>query len=537
MKRSLVAIGAWLSAGPNLAAQSESQTQQITEHVAIGAETVRLHHLNAAINRWLILEVLSGAKQSSTLHLETADPRVQVTLSHSGLRLNVAPQGIFRECHLWEKKPSESLVRLGEQSDKRGFLSLCDGLISLRHKRPSDTPMSNKEWLTDALRKTPVGEDIINFLKPMLVSLDIEKAVISAVGGSDRDIQYGPLAAKGKNGRESPKILDHSLGINIESPHGITSGRWYPSRLHKQVYVSLASGDTLADLDPQDPQPTPREGQNLVYLTAYDLSRYQAHYVLGATHPAIQKSEEEANVGISQASLVPIGTIPPRDLEKAVGVFIGGFKAEHGRLRFGPHKGKEYGYVQGGVALKPLAPGLATIWSTSNGDVQIGPWPEESQTQADLRQKIVSARQNGVMLIDNGKPGMFVSNWGYGNWSGDAKGSLLTLRSAVCIQEVPQAQGPAKRYLLFAAFTGATPAGMVQILTAYGCQSAMQLDMNAYLYLHNALIQWQPDGRLAYEYLHQSMEYPKGAKLKRFIHDNNYRDFFYVGVRNDLRQD
>lgn len=100
----------------------------------------------------------------------------------------------------------------------------------------------------------------------------------------------------------------------------------------------------------------------------------------------------------------------------------------------------------------------------------------------------------------------------------------MTLRSAVCIQETA-----GQKHLIFAAFTAATPSTMARVLQAYSCQAAMQLDMNAYMYMHNALFKFsRPNKNPRVEYLHSEMEYPKGIKRHRFIMDNNNRDFFYI---------
>ena len=122
----------------------------------------------------------------------------------------------------------------------------------------------------------------------------------------------------------------------------------------------------------------------------------------------------------------------------------------------------------------------------------------------------------------DGKPGKLVNNWGAGNWSGDAEGRLQTMRSAACI-----AQSGKKKYLTFAAFTSATPNSMAKVLQSYGCQTAMHLDMNAYMYLHAAVFKYAGKN-LDIEYLHQKMRYPKRVKKHRYILDNNNRDFFYV---------
>jgi len=37
---------------------------------------------------------------------------------------------------------------------------------------------------------------------------------------------------------------------------------------------------------------------------------------------------------------------------------------------------------------------------------------------------------------------------------------------------------------------------MARILITYGCENAMQLDMNAYMYLHNAIFEFDRNGNI-----------------------------------------
>jgi hypothetical protein len=250
----------------------------------------------------------------------------------------------------------------------------------------------------------------------------------------------------------------------------------------------------------------------MVYLVAYDLDLYHVDYISGLKEPGIPSQMTDSK------KLVSVGNIPIYRRDQTVGVFIGGFKREHGIITRGPHRGKRYGYVQNGITLEPLNPGLATFFSTRQ-HIEIAAWSPDAHGS----EQIVSARQNGVPLIESLEPTPLVKNWAWGHWSGDAKGNLQSLRSAICIQK-----HKSKRFLIFAAFTAATPSSMAKTLQAYRCENALHLDMNAYMYVHNALIDFKSPDKVQVEYLHQEMEYPKGLKNHRFILDNNERDFFYV---------
>ena len=263
---------------------------------------------------------------------------------------------------------------------------------------------------------------------------------------------------------------------------------------------------------------------------AYDLSKYQIRYAAGTTQPPIETGKEVYGKSAPlRKSFVSVGSVPPYLLQQAVGVFIGGFKKRHAIFKEGPHKGKGYGYIESGVELAPMYSGLATLLNTKTGDVDIIKWPDTFSSGQDLRKKTISARQNGVLIIDNYAPGNFVKHWKEGNWSADAHGVRTSLRSGVCLQS----KGQNQNFLIFFAFTSATPSTMARVMQAYSCKSGMHLDMNAYMYLHNALFKFENEQNIVAEYLNKEMLFPPGLKRHRFIMDNNRRDFFYVIRKED----
>ena len=314
----------------------------------------------------------------------------------------------------------------------------------------------------------------------------------------------------------------HQLGLSLQlgDSSSILYGKWYELKKHNGIFTSLFIPNLIDRRIKSNPMPNVNllkktETNNLIYMTAYDLKRYSLRYIIGTQHPGIEHNKKK--------DLVPIGSIPPYHLKQAAGVIIGGFKDRHSLIKSGPHKGKRYGYIESGVELAPLAEGLATLIVKKNGDVAIKPWPQSKKLQDSLKQEVISARQNGVMMIENGLASPFINKWRAGNWSGSATGLGMTLRAGICLQKTPDSE-----YLLFMAFTGATPSAMARTMIAYGCQDAMHLDMNAYMYLHNAIYNYNSAENIEVEYLHREMLYPPKLKKHRFIMDNNSRDFFYI---------
>ena len=224
--------------------------------------------------------------------------------------------------------------------------------------------------------------------------------------------------------------------------------------------------------------------------------------------------------------------VAPQDHDATVAVFTAGFKREHGAFHYGEfatrNHGSHYGFVEQGVILSRLQPGLATVFTLADGSIHLSTWPPES---TDWALSVRDARQNGVPLIERGPtgegvPGAFVNQWGEGNWSGSADEDLRSLRAGLCLQE-----DGAQRFLIFAYFSSATPSAMARVFQAYHCQYAMHLDMNALEHTYLALYSGQESG-LAGEHLIEGMgaldPTVQGRSVPRFLEAPDDRDFFYL---------
>lgn len=514
---------------PLLVDYSQSQT------ITLGKYSISLSNLNLHINKWFLLSIKSLGSERY-LHLENPIPSNRIELTRRGFRFVTSKnQTQVNECALWSED-SISLVELNFENHSQTFYQLCDGLLYVRLIKPSNTLLSMTEVTTSLLRKTWIGEGIINFFKPVLVDLEAESdsgiKEIATTTSIAKDAGR-PLAVKMRDlGKYKLVSREHQLGIELDSKSSVNFGHWNETKMHSGVYVSMFKPG-LIDKNILDHHHSlvreikPEEKDKLVYVIAYDLSQYSIDYAVGTKHPAINQNHELMGVQASyNKHLVPIGSIPPYEIKDAIGVFIGGFKNKHGRFKHGPLKGKAYGYIQNGVELETMSAGLATVYLDLEGQVELGKWPENRLAQKKLRKRIVSARQNGAMLIEDKIPGPYVKNWKNGNWSGSASGLGQSLRSGICLQ-----RGENRHYLLFMAFYSATPSTMARTMQAYSCTQGMHLDMNAHMYLHNALYTFQEAKGFKVEYLNKEMLYPKGSKKHRFIMDNNERDFFYIKRR------
>lgn len=495
---------------------------------------ITLHNLNPNVNKWFIIEI--EGSQKLMLHFDNTDSRMEVDITKSGLAFSAEGKSIGPECLLWNNHQFNLLSYKNRQS-KSPYQRLCDGRIHLRHKKSSKTKLSTVEWATELLRKNKYGESIINAFKPFLVSLHVEEGEAlkphAPAGPANAD---GPMPAttKHKMGSE-PFSTKNRLMMSVKNKEKyLRFGRFYETNWHEGVYVSVFMNNqlpksTLKSFPTRVNRLGSEELTSLAYVVGYDLEKYTLNYSLGVDQPGIAPHSKNWHPKKNklQKAIVSIGSVPPYILEESVGVFVGGFKRYHGRIKKGPLAGKTYGFIENGVELEPLSSKLATLSIHKNGYVDISEWPEDPIAQATKRKTTVSARQNGVMVIQNGEPTPFINQRYAGAWSGDVKGRLQTLRSAVCIQHKDN-----KRYLLFLALTAATPSALARTMQAYQCEDGFQLDMNAHVFVYNTIFRLNRHKKVKMQLLHEEMQWPRDANFHRFIVDNNKRDFFYIFNRN-----
>ncbi|MFK7826251.1 MAG: hypothetical protein AB8G05_19010 [Oligoflexales bacterium] len=510
--------------------------------ITVNDYKIKLINLNPYINRWFILEFIG--KKRYRIHLDNRDPSNKVYLSPTGIKLEkVNNPDISTNCPLWKSKKDHILTKRFNEF-KNPYFPVCDGLVYLRLKRSSKTKLSLTEWTTEILRTTDFGEDIINSVKPMIVSFSAESATQELIERITKiknifGKKNGPTIAKTHLVKNKLPLVssEHKLGITRKhDQYPLYYGHWYQTHMHSGIYTGLFIPELIHEIirksDPNKVDPIEEdEKDKLIYLTAYDLNEYTLRYAVGTTEPPINTEKSSyGRLANLRKSLVPIGSIPPYHLNSAVGVFVGGFKRRHSQILYGPHKGKKYGYIEKGVELSPMAPSLATLFVNKFGQIRIDRWPNEIEDRIKARKEVISARQNGVMLVHDYKPGPLVNHWAHGNWSADANGVRQSLRSGVCLQELA-----GRSYLIFMAFTSVTPSTMVKVMQAYSCRYGMHLDMNAQMYLHNAIYEIKPDNSFTVEYLNKEMLYPPSLKRHRFILDNNSRDFFYIMKKEKVK--
>jgi|WetSurSiteA1Bulk_404760.scaffolds.fasta_scaffold01238_3 hypothetical protein len=514
-----------------------------------------LVNLNPTVNAWYVLTLTWADGSQRSYHLENARPTAQDLVLDPAYRagLVVRSNRDPEPCDLWL---SDTLAKAAGQPTP--YAPLCAGRVYLRNPVPGRR--TELEATVEFLRDNVwAGETIIGLAKDTLFKdAELERARLTPGPLRDADASGGPRPAAVDPALAGRAVQSGSLGIRVDArvPGQMGMGRWYRAVDRDHVYVSLIEPEAVAPqileshrsrVSPLDPV----ERSALVYLVAFDLGAFDLAYVVGSDHPRVDWSPRPpASVrpaglpgpdGIGTVRpLITTGMVTPRDAGRTVATFAGGFKRAHGAFKYGDlaarNAGTHYGFVEEGVVLSKLQPGLATLYVSADGSVHMKTWKEGDEGQLP---RVRYARQNGVALVEPDAatgapvPGPLVNRWGPGNWSGSAEGDLRSARAGGCIQE-----GPGGRFLVYGYFSSATPSAMARVFQAYECEYAMLLDMNALVHTYMALYPERgPAGGIQHLVRGMAEADPVsgGRAVPRFLGLPDDRDFFYLLTREQER--
>ena len=534
--------------------QQFRELTRMTVDGTAGRQTVAsLIDLNPRIGTWYLLRLETPGGPSTTYHLENpSGGRLRLDPSYrSGIVIERVGSGSNERllCALW---PEGTATPLADARESRlAYAPLCGGLLYLRN--PVLGHRTSKEHVVDLLRDHVwQGEEITVLVRDLfyrdayLATSSLAATAVTRPADSPR----GPVPP-----RVSPAAADRLLvPVDLEIGLGggtdrVAVGRWYPAQDNPGIFVTtlrpdlvspevtLAQTGRVAELDPV-------ESAALVYLVAFDLEQFDLGFRLGTDHPRVGWSDMVVpavrddtltgpdGIGTTEP-LVRTGMLSPMEQDRVAATFTGGFKRTHGAFRMSDlaliDHGSHYGFVENGVVLSKLQPGLATVVVFDDGRVDLRTWTEQDDV---LLPRIRHARQNGVAILERDPsslrtvPGSRVRDWGAGNWSGSADKKLRTLRAGLCLQE---SQG--RPFLIYGYFSSATPSAMARVFEASGCSYAMLLDMNALEHTYMAVYRMQGSRRLT-EHLIDGMGAVDGSRdgqpLPRFVSVADNRDFFYL---------
>jgi hypothetical protein len=556
------------SAGTIIDLQPFRTTTSAAVRTGSGREGVAtLVNLNPSINAWYLLTVVwrDAGTAPSEWHLENPNPRgAHVVLDDkypSGLV--IANGNGSHNCDLFgAAAPPKSPGALEQgRNSQLIYYPLCDGRLYLRN--PAKGRRTALEAATEFLRNQVWGgEKVIDLFHHLLADRYRETGDASNRGQGSAPaapIPPGrPLPAQTDPDYPDRLVMPENLGIALSDgaeTKGMKPGAWYPALAMPGVYVSVLQPNFIspailhgyknlvAGLDQV-------EATSLCYLIAFDLDRFELGYALGTEHPAVGWSERTLpqmrdsrpgpdGIGAIEP-LVSTGLIEPDNGRRTIATFTSGFKRSHGAFRYGDlslkNHGSHYGFIENGVVFSKLQPGLATVFVSNDGALEMKTWTEADNK---LLPGIRHARQNGVPLVEfddatqSSIPGQLVARWGPGNWSGSEDEKLRTIRAGAAFQKT---QG--KRFLIYAVFSDATPSAMARVFQAYQCNYAMLLDMNALEHTYLALYR-RSGTELTIDHLIKGMSQldksASGATVPRFLGYPDNRDFFYV-MRRPLKE-
>jgi hypothetical protein len=503
---------------------------------------VELISLNPNINSWFLLG-LGEAGQRQYFHLENPSPdsrALTLDTAVTGAALLISEGTETAECTPWEGAPS--MLTQAAQAELP-YAPLCDNKLFLRIETSGSR--TSLEATSEFLRDHVWGGDaIVTWVK---ATLNKDKfALLDDAGAAQGELNIaaqGPLPARVRYADDArPLVAAYHTFDLVGAEQGMATGAWYPVKDQPGVFVSGIQPRSISDDVLRGPGRTNWldnvEGRAIDYLVAFEIDRFDLSYSRGTDHPRLNWSPRPPAYlrprglpgpdGIStDRPVVSLGMVSPYLSDKVVAAFTAGFKRQHAAFRGGPLRdqnyGTHYGFLEHGVVLSKLWPGLSTLYVMQDGTVGMKTWSEEDE---ELLPNLRFARQNGTPLIEEGLPGPYVTQWLPGNWSGSANADLRTLRAGACLMTSGKT-----RYLVYGYFSTATPSAMSRTFQAYGCEHAMLLDMNALEHTYLGLYAWK-DGKIDVSHVMRGMEKldKRGSNgvIPRFIGFPDNRDLFYL---------
>ncbi len=514
--------------------------------------SITLINLNPQVGRWYVLQLeKTDGTVVESFHLENPYPETQSLELDSDGALILVEDNHRQRCDLLSGG-KESMLEAARKV-KRPFVELCDARLYLRN--PTVGHKTRREWMTDLLRdRVRFGDKITNFIKERFYRDKFRKTGLQNPQNS-RTIRQDELRSPARigvlpgTGTFDLNKMDINFSLGEKSAGGVEPGYWYPIPGYPGIFASVVTPEIIPDtsgwirkgmISPLEQ----KEKSALVYLVAFDLSMFDLAFALGTDHPRVDWSDrvpEESRIPslpgpdgfASIAPLVRTGKVNPRDVGRAAATFAGGFKRNHGAFKWGElaarNRGSHYGFIENGVILSTLQPGLATLVAYDDGRVEMKTWEEKDSTSV---RSIQYARQNGVPILEphpvtgNVRPGKLVRDWGKGNWSGSDTEELRTLRAGACMQETGDS-----RFLVYGYFSSATPSTMAHVFQACHCRYAMHLDMNAPEHTYLAIYRTEGPQFIVQRLVKEMAEVDppvEGQELPRYIGYSDNRDFFYL---------
>lgn len=484
--------------------------------------SVELVELNRTVGRWLLLRVPGSDGTPIWAHLDLGQEGASRARLEADGNLHIdSGKGKSAVCKL----DTPQARALFSKTYPVPFTPLCDGALFVRSK-PARGYKSNLESVTDWLREQgPLGEKIITWRKDIFPPKG-DAALAALAAEPVATAPWGPQRAQLPNAPSA--ISTANLGLKTGST-SIAPGTWAAVQGAPGVWASISSPAMAAPIFSKQGHSS---SDSLAYFMAIETHMHDPRYSVGVDHPSVGWSTRapghQSSSGPDGLSSVDpldrVGIVPPWAMKDITAVIAGGFKREHSAFKDGPlsrrNNGTHYGFVEAGVVLSKLQPGLVTFMQRSGEQPRIKVWgPEDEALGAE---RLIFARQNGLPLVTDSNPGKDLAIAPGGNWSGNATGAPETVRSALCV-----AQSGSRSFLIYGVFSRAVPRDMAQLMMAYNCKNAMQLDMNAPALTYAAVAAKDEKGHTHYMSLMGAMDDKSIGGTARFTNLPDSRDFIY----------
>lgn len=497
------------------------------------AGSAELVNLNPSISSWFLVKVKWPTGESASYNIENPFGDAQ-TLELNSVGIQLRSKDGVTTCDLFQE--GKNYLKNSFPQSSLGYVSLCGAkLFLLRQVTGGDG-----------------GEDL--HLGPGVLPAEafdsgkeaFRRGSVSPAAGGRQEVL--PRAAIVK---ASAPVYLGGLGLSLRNDGSVKPGEWNPLKYHQGIFFSSASPSNIDETRLNSRLSLAQnEAGFTAFMVAFDLDQFDFGWTHGTTLPGVGWSEKNTT-GLSVhptwggpdgfADLKPLvtpGSMNPIYFPRLAGTMCGGFQrrdsafrpniAPLGQQNFGSHSG----FIQEGVVLSTLNPGLATFIVRKDGGVELKTWStEDAHRLKDIR----FARQNLGPILERGATGVAivnpaVSSQGQGNWSGNILGSFLTPRSGICL-----ARNQGKTFLIYGFFQNATPVAMSWVFQGYGCEYAMHLDMNSPTKAYLGLLA-NVGGHYVVENPLTSMAQANSSvnidgqvvRVPRYVGAPDINDFFYI---------
>jgi hypothetical protein len=499
------------------------KTEQSRNYENASPNQVTLLNLNTNTNRWYLLRLADGRGKDSFFNLQPMRNGLQLNLDEAAPRLLISQDG--EEVHKCDIAQEIILAYAQRKQTRLAYLPVCQDLLYITIKQNGETTRVEREegWLQRFASK-------------------IQAPTASEEAEGE---EHTPPRARIASQYLNTGMTGNKLGLKLRHPgQKLLAGDWYPLAAGQGVFASLinpgmVSPEILGSWRDRANSLDGSENSATAFLLAMDLDLYSLEWGHGTNLPEVGWSKRATLVkrdnpygpdGInSLAPLIPLGHIPPGQWHRLLGSISGGFQLRHSAFKAGElaktNKGHHYGFMENGVLMMSPSPNLITLISYQDGRTDLRVWREEDNAELD---QIKHLRQNGVPFIEPGEdgrgiPGKLVKFWVPGNWSGSADVKLRTPRGAACLIEDND-----KRFMVYGYFSSATPSGIARTFQAYGCKTAIQLDMNSPGQAYASLSRPLDSGKFQIEHLMTDMFTGDTQGAPRYVIKPDYKDFFYI---------